>query len=328
MIWVTWRQQRLQLLFGVGVLVVLLAFLVPTGFNIWSAFRSTGLAHCLALPGRDCGNFSHLFQSRYNGLAFTIPLFLILPAMIGVFWGAPLVARELEQGTHRLAWTQTVTRTRWAWTKIAMVLVATLAGTTVISWVVSWWSSPLVAASDSRFNFGVFDLRGIVPVAYALFALALGVAAGTVIRRVLPAMGATIAGYVAVRLGVEFGLRPHFAAAKTISYSFFGVYPRSGLGDWIRSTNTVDRAGHILARGEVINTMMLSKHCPTLPRPGALFDPTAVQACVQRVGLHIVSTYQPGNRYWTFQGIESAIFVALAIGLLVFSVWFVRRRIV
>ena len=96
------------------------------------------------------------------------------------------------------------------------------------------------------------------------------------------AMGATIAGYLAVRLGVEFGLRRHFATPKTISYWFFGVYPRSGLGDWILSTNTVDRAGHVLAQGEVINTMMLSRNCPNLSPHGALPNPSAMQACVRR----------------------------------------------
>jgi hypothetical protein len=330
MMWVTWRQHRTQLLFGMAVLAVLLAFLLRTGLEIASTFRSSGLAHCLSFSGRDCSGISDAFTGRYSSLQFTIPLFLILPALIGVFWGAPLVAREVEQGTHRVAWTQGVTRTRWAWNKIVVLTAATMAGAAAVTWAVSWWSRPLVAsANNDRFSLGIFDLRGLVPVAYAVFALALGVAAGTVIRRVVPAMGATIAAYAAVRLPVEVWVRPHLAAAKTLSYQFdLSKGPtRSLSGAWVLSTKTVDGAGRVLGNGEVLNFNILAQRCPAIPSPPTLPGPSVVEACVRHIGLHIVSTYQPANRYWTFQGIESAIFAALAAVLLVFSVWFVRRRI-
>src|SRR5262249_62289149 len=106
---------------------------------------------------------------------------------------------------------------------------------------------PLVTASDNRFSLGVFDLRGIVPVGYAPFARAVGVAAGTVIRRTVPAMATSVAVYAAVRAAVEIWLRPHFARPRTLSYLFFGESPRSGLGDWVLSARTVDGAGHVLA---------------------------------------------------------------------------------
>jgi hypothetical protein len=343
MIWVTWRQHRMQLLFGMGVVALLLAFLLPTGFGIWSTFRSTGLANCLSTVGRDCGDVGDLFSNRYNGYAFIAPLFLVLPALLGAFWGAPLVAREVEQGTYRLAWTQSVTRARWTWTKIVVLGVATVLASAVLAWVLSWWSRPLVAPSNNRFNLGIFDLRGIVPVAYALFAVAVGIAAGTVIRRVVPSMGATLGAYLAVRLPVEFWLRPHFAAAKTYSYPFFARDPRAGLGDWVLSTKTVDASGHFLANGQQLNSAFLSRYCPSLsfpgtggalpvPGPGVAapkgaggFDP--LMACARKIGIRISVAYQPGSRYWLFQGIETAIFVALALGLIAFSVWFVRRRL-
>jgi len=137
MIWLTWRQHRLQLLFGSAVLAAIAAFLLLTGFGIASTFRSSGLASCLSVPGRDCGNIQNLFSNRYTGLQFTIPLFLILPALVGVFWGAPLLAREVEQRTHRLAWTQGVSRMRWAGTKVSTLVVATVLGAAVLSAMVS-----------------------------------------------------------------------------------------------------------------------------------------------------------------------------------------------
>jgi hypothetical protein len=327
MIWLTWRQHRAQLLFGAATLAVIAAFLLPSGFGIWHTFRSSGVAGCLALPGRDCGDVANAFTNRYSSLQFTIPLFLVLPALLGVFWGAPLVAREAEQGTHRLAWTQSVTRLRWMSTKLIGLIAATVVGSAVLTFLLSWWSRPLVTASDDRFNFGIFDLRGIVPVAYALFALAVGVAAGVLIRRTVAAMGATIGAYAAVRVAIEIWARPHYESAKTITYSFFGPWFRPGKGDWILSTRTVDGAGHLFSRGPGIDLGALAPRCPgLLPANQGLPAKSDVIACVRRLGLQVQATYQPGNRYWPFQGIESAIFVALSVGLLVFSVWWVRRR--
>jgi hypothetical protein len=328
MIWLTWRQHRLQLLYGAAVLAILTGFLLSTGFGIASAFRSSGLAQCLAVPGRDCEELRGIFNPRYSGLWFTIPLFLIVPAMVGVFWGAPLVAREVEQGTHRLAWTQGIGRIRWAGTKVGALAATTVVGTALLAWILSWWSRPFVGAADDRFSLGVFDLRGIVPVAYALFALATGVAAGTLIRRTVPAMAATLGFYAAVRVGVEFWLRPHFASPSTLSYPLLGTSPRSGLGDWVLSTKTFDGAGHFLANGQVLDFNVIGPRCPGLVPAGAgLPDKSAVQACIHQLGLHVQAIYQPGSRYWTFQGIESAIFVALTVGLVGLSLWWVRDRI-
>jgi len=326
MIWLTWRQHRTQLLAGAAALTLLAAFLLPTGSGIASTFRDSGLADCLAVPGRDCDDLTNLFDDRYSNLQFTIPLFLVLPALVGIFWGAPLVAREVEQGTHRLAWTQGVSRLQWTVTKVLTLAGATAVGAALLSWLLSWWSRPFVAVYDDRFSLGVFDLRGIVPVAYAVFALAVGVAAGTLIRRTVPAMAATVGVYAAVRLAVELWVRPHFASPRTLTYPLFGSSPRSGLGDWILSTRTLDGAGHVLAQGESLNLGVLGPRCPGLiPAGGGLPDKAAVQACIQQTGLHVQVTYQPGDRYWLFQGLETGIFGFLALVLLAASIWWVRR---
>jgi hypothetical protein len=329
MIWLTWRQHRLQVLCGAALLALLAALMIPSGFAIGSVFRSSGLAGCLSVPGRNCADQAALFTPRYSGLWFTIPLFLVLPALIGVFWGAPLVAREVEQGTHRLAWTQGVSRLRWASTKLVAFVTATVLGVGLLAWLVSWWSQYFVAASDDRLSPGVFDLRGIVPVAYALFALAVGVAAGVLIRRTIPAMVASLGAYAGIRLAVELWLRPRFASPRTLSYPFFAkTYPRSGLGDWILSTKTLDRAGHLLARGASLDFNVLAPRCPGLiPQPGSMPSQSALQACIHRIGLHVQATYQPGTRFWAFQGIETAIFAVLAFGLLGFSLWWIRARL-
>jgi hypothetical protein len=326
MIWLTWRQHRMQLLAGTLVLTLVGLPLLLSRPGIAAAFHSSGLADCLAVPGRDCGPMLYPFTNRYSNLQFLIPLFLVLPALVGVFWGAPLVARELEQGTHQLAWTQGVSRLRWTATKAGALAAVTVLGAGLITGLLSWWSRPFVTASDNRFALGVFGLRGIVPVGYALFALAAGVAAGAVIRRTVPAMAATVAVYAAVRAVVEVWLRPHFARPRTLSYPFFGESPRSGLGDWVLSTRTMDASGHLLANGDSLNLELLAPRCPgLLPANHALPPPDVVQSCIQRLGLHVQATYQPGDRYWQFQAVETAIFVSLALMLLGFSIRWIRR---
>ena len=226
-IWVTWRQHRAQALatlIGLGAIGV---FLLITGPRIASAFQE--LHACLAVPGQNCGFLHESFDQRFNGLRFVIPVFMVVPLLLGVFLGAPLIAREVEQGTHRLAWTQSVTRGRWATTKIGLVAAFTHRGAGLFAWMVTIWSSPLVAAADDRFGFGVFDLRGIVPIAYALFAFALGTAVGASIRKTLPAMAITLGVFAAVRIVVELFLRPRYLPTQTISYPFVQNSPRAGL---------------------------------------------------------------------------------------------------
>ena len=133
-----------------------------------------------------------------------------------MFWGAPLVARELESGTYRLAWTQSVTRRRWLSVRVALVGVAALAVAGLASWLVSWWFAPLDAVNLNRFDPSVFTTRGVVAIGYAGFAFALGVAAGALTRRTLPAMAATLLGFVAARIAFTFWVRPHLLAPKDV----------------------------------------------------------------------------------------------------------------
>ena len=117
-------------------------------------------------------------------------------------------------------------------------------------------------------------------------------------------------------------------AARTQAYSFFGVAPRRQLGDWALSRTTVDAAGRVLSAGRSLDLNVLASRCPGLiPSPGALPDPTKVNECGQRIGLHIQEVYQPGSRFWAFQGIEAAIFVGLAAALIAVTFWLVRRRV-
>ena len=227
MTWLAWRQFRanavLAILFTVAVVIVLVA-------------TRGHIAH-IGDPDK--------LSTGYKSLRLLGTALIGIPAFIGAFWGAPLLAHELETGTHRLAWTQTVTRRRWLATKLAVTSLAAVAITATFSLVFTWWSLPLDRFFGNRIGTANFGQRGVVPIAYAVFALALGTLAGTMIRRTLPAMAATLAGFLAARFAFQTFVRSHLLETVTVTLpnNLFGQRegnPTTG-GGWIISSKTVDR---------------------------------------------------------------------------------------
>jgi ABC-type transport system involved in multi-copper enzyme maturation permease subunit len=320
MIWLVWRQHRKQLLFAGAALMVLGAFFVGTGLPIHHRFERAGLPECLPQavqadvaidltgPGPAptdvdeatlaigrCVDAARDFFGDHQNVILAGLLLLILPMLAGMFWGAPLIAREIEHGTHRLVWTQGVSRLRWAAAKIGLVSLAVLVITAIYAGMLTWWISPVIVTSGQRFAYVFFDIHGIVVFGYALFALALGVFAGAVTGRLLSAMAATVVGFVGVRLLVMLVARTRYLPTETRRLSDLGTdysQLRNDLvGDWIVAAPPVD------------------VQVALTPGAGELL------------------IVHPVRHFWVFQAIETGIFVALAIGLLAASIYWVRRRI-
>lgn len=329
MIWLTWRQHRKQALFTLVGLLVLAALIVPTGLMMRHAFADKGLDACVRalgnaemVPGSSeaCNTAFRQFNSQFGTFRTVGVLFLVLPLLVGLFWGAPLIAREVEQGTHRLVWTQGISRRHWALVKFGFVGAATLALAVVYGLGTSWWLAPLSqAGQQGRFNVFFFDMQGLVPIGYTLFAVALGILAGTIWHKVLPAMGVTLAGFVGLRIALTTLARPHYLPAKTLTYPIQGtaLQPNPTLSDWIMSFGVRDASGKLVAANAQIA-------CP----PGAT-GPGGVGTCGADLGLgpgaYNWQLYQPGDRFWLFQGIETGIFVALAALLLYLAIRRIRR---
>jgi hypothetical protein len=321
MIWMTWRQFRSGALVSLGLFLVLAAVLGYTGPHLVHLYQQSGITACQS-SGGDCGPLIDAFTAHYPVLHNLSALVLILPLIVGVFSGAPLLARELETGTHKVAWMQTVSRSRWLTTKILIVGVGSVALTALFTVAIGWWFSPLDTVNANRFNPTNFDERGLVPIAYAAFAFTLGLVLGVIIRRSLPAMAATLLVFVAVRFLIEDYVRPHFATAlQVISPVGFrvdstAIHPN----DWVVATRTVNAAGHTIPadRG------FLRTQCAI---PDGDFSRTSLQTCAQRLGIHTISTVQPAHRYWGFQLWEAAIFIALAIVLTLVTYWWTRTKI-
>jgi hypothetical protein len=330
MIWLTWRQHRKQLLFAVVGLAVLAALMIPTGRQMHRAFVDIGLADCLTKLGRseyldvattaDCGGIANRFNTRFSGLTFLGVLFVFLPLLVGLFFGAPLVAREVEHGTHRLVWTQGVTRLRWATVKFGLVVGSALAVAVAYAFLVTWWLEPLSRAAGGRFAYLFFDVQGVAPVGYTVFAVSLGIFAGTMWRRVLPAMAVTLVGFLGLRLAVEILARPNFLSARVRTYPVSGTQlSNHWLGDWVTSRGVHEAGGKLIASDSQVL-------CG--PGPGPAEAPQAADPCAQYgVGAYNQEIYQPAERFWLFQYIETGLFVALAALLLFLAIRQIRRRI-
>jgi hypothetical protein len=329
--WLVWRQHRNQAYIAAAALAAFAVLLLITGRQMASQYQSA-LTTCAA--SHSCGNLANTLTLGGPVLSLLVTLTLVVPCLFGVFWGAPLVARELETGTNQYAWTQGITRTRWLTAKIGWILLAAAAWGGAISALVTWWSSPVNALKQQNFQPGQFDIQGIVPVGYALFAVALGITAGTLLRRTLPAMAITLAVFTVLRLVIGQDLRSHYLTAVTKTYSFLqhAFLPRGSY--WLVSSGVVTPTGQMLtssSTGVGPNVTVNGVQLPTGSLPSAcrtlMFqNPLQFGSCMATRGYHVLITYQPASRYWAFQGIETGIFVLLAAALVMVTALAVRRR--
>ena len=256
MIWLSWRQARASLVTAAAAVCAVVAVVLVTGPRLADLARRSSSVYD-ALTGTDRTLF-------YAGIA----LVALTPGMVGAFWGAPLIARELEAGTHRLAWTQSVTRSRWLTGKMVVITAAAAAAVAAVSLSVTWWSAPLDGATSathgalpSRLTPISFAMRGVAPVGYVVLAVVLGLAVGAVLRRTLPAMALTLALYLIVQIVVPVWVRPHLIPPVTATLSFsqatldgISLDPQGTLSitlhtanrdDWVLSNDTIDARGAI-----------------------------------------------------------------------------------
>jgi hypothetical protein len=312
-IWVTWRQQRTETVIAGLVLVLAAAVLVPTGLHMASVYDSEGLASCIADQGGRCGLAVGSFDSRFEHLGGLISWFNLIPGLLGILLAAPFVL-ELEQGTFRLAWTQSITRRRWLTTKLGLIGLGTLAAALALTALMTWWRAPLDHL-HGRMETNVFDFEGIVPFAYTLFAVALVIAFGVLLRRTVLAIGLGFVGYLALRLVIQTWVRQDYVAPIRKVWPFGQPGPAGVDSAWMLQAAPSDRFGHQLS-----NVDLIVATCARGPK-------TAIASCAHTHGLYNLAVYQPASRFWLFQGIESAIFGGLALALLTFAVLWVHKRL-
>jgi hypothetical protein len=339
MIRFAWLRFRTQAAVGAGVLAVAAIALAVTGLQLAHSYDA---AVALCKQQGNCAEMlnsgalnSFPSQGDLNAANSLNALGLVVPALIGMFWGAPLAAREFETGTFRLVWTQGVTRTHWLAAKLAIAGLAAIAAGELFSLMVEWWSRPIHKAQMAGGLASGISHSGITPIGYAAFGFALGVTCGFFIRRTLPAMAVTLAVYAAVMIAFPVWVRPHlippvqatsaFTPASAMNMNMTGGNNNPALllqtaqrpsmpGAWVLSSQVVTQAG---------------RPVNSVPAKACADNPSAAQsqACstyIESLHLRQTVTYQPASRYWDFQWIETGIYLALALILAGFCFWWIR----
>ncbi len=321
MAWVTWRQHRPTLISVPAVLGAVAVFLWIAGLKIHHDYAA--LTACHPFTSTACQTLNSSFNSSDWTIGNTINILLLLaPALIGAFAGAPVLARELEAGTFRYAWTQGFGRERWTIAKLALLAVAITAAAGAFSQVFAWFFQPFLAQEDlTVLSATVFDTRGIAFAAWTLAAFSIGACTGMLIRRIIPAMAVTLGAYLGLDLLTWLFLRPHYPLALVTSNpSIAGGGPFNVKDPWVLSTWWTGPGGRP-ANQSVVN--QVRGLFPPHGAPGV--RETLAQAFAQH-GITQWWRYIPVSRFWPMQFVEGGWLLALSVLLVAATVWLVRRR--
>ncbi|MGL5851056.1 MAG: ABC transporter permease subunit [Phycicoccus sp.] len=328
MIWLAWRQFRTPAVVALSALALVAIYLIHLGSEI-RGFHDLRIADC---AGEACHLARMDMRATFSDAASVMTVMLIaVPGLIGAFWGAPLVAQELEQRTDALVWNQSITRTRWLAVKLAVVGLAAAAVTGLFSLMLTWSVSPYDDVVGERFAALSFSSRNVVPIGYALLALVLGTMVGIVARRTLPAMAITLVVFAGVQLLVPSAVREHLMPPVTKTVNIDADVLAGGVGMNLDEDDTFDIQGYA-ANGtwalqfsspiyKPDSTPYRGQDAAPCLIPG---DRAAGDACTAAQNLHFQHTYQPGDRYWTFQWIELTAFLGLSV--ILGALGFVRLR--
>jgi hypothetical protein len=333
MIWLTWRQFRIQAVAGLVVLAAVAAFYAATGPGLAHLADTSGFASCTAA----CADAARVFHAEamtgltgklYYAAGFA---FFLAPALIGVFWGAPLIAREFEQGTQRLIWTQSVSRGRWLAIKLGGVALAAMAVTGLMSLAVTWWAGDLDRAGDPRVQPLIYATRGVVPIGYAALAFVLGVTVGALLRRTVPAMAVTLVLVVAAQIAAPFLLREHLVTPVVVTRALPGdavdhlmihgtgdmeVYgPDPATPSWVIRNDSLSPSGRVFTGPVDWNAC------------GPRADRSACPRWLDSQHLTQRLSYIPETRFWTLQWRELGVLVVISMALAAFCGWWIRRRV-
>lgn len=328
MIWVAWRQQRVQILVSVGLVALVALALVVMRFAVTGELARLGIAGCWQ-TAEGCyapGLEKIVTRYEFGNTAYHF-LGLVLPAVLGVFVGAPMFAREIEQGTHIFSLTQSVSRARWWTTKALVGGLPVVAAVTGLGLLAGWARQPLVWLVPGRLFTPRFETEGLALGAYMLLAVSVGAVLGLWLRNTLAAMAVTLVVYVAVVTGLASTARIHYAPPVQ-HVERFTTMPSYPLGDgWL-----IDQ-GYLNADGERVEAAyhecMLRQARQTMRGEGWAIDgPWPFETCYREAGaVEYLLIYHPADRYWRFQATEAGLAGLMSLGVLSTGALAVRRRL-
>jgi len=327
---VTWRQHRI----GLAGVVVLLGAL---GFWLWTAGTSLHQAYTAAIACHPASlaacqglvnNFNAAAENHFMGSKGAAGILLqLLPALIGAFAGAPVLARELETGTFRYTWTQGFGRWRWALAKLLLLAVVLAAASAAFGALVSWYYQPLYDTGHQALGFventpfgDLFSLRTVTFPAWTLAAFTIGALVGMLIRRVVPAIVVTLAVYAGLAFTAASFLREHYLTplvSGNLNFALPGANTAWDISQWSTKDGRFAFAGNP-------PISLVNQYCSTYS--SGKVGPLGFAPCLAQHGYVQWTSYQPASRFWAFQWIEGGWLLALSALLIAVTIWLVRRR--
>ncbi len=338
--WVVWRQHRRQF-FVMGIILVLYAAVaLPLGWHLWHLYR--GAVAACGQATETCVEV-HLTvthsawsatpnPNQNDGTGLLALLILAVPALLGVFLGVPLLAREYQAGTNLLVWTRSISRRAWLTDKLTWVLVATAGFAAAFTALTMWWSRAGDSLYLDRFASPMFSIQGMAPIGYAVLAVAIGITLGAWLKRGLLAAGLTLGLVLALEITVAQAVRPHYLAPVTkniVTTRLDAGVPSPGPDTWVLNGTIVNRQGAVLDWTHPPKACIVQANSPppqSFPVGGTQGSPPVSMPCLVAQGFHYRVTYQPASRYWDFQAIETALYLAMTAAALAVTYRLVLRR--
>jgi hypothetical protein len=318
-IWVGWRQQRTETLIAAAVVAVLAVVAVPIGLHMASVYSHDGLSGCTGgiSPGSACGTAVPSFMFRFNAVNILFTWSTLLAPLAALLLAAPFVL-DLDSGTYRLFWTQSITRRHWTVVKLGMAVASAVVVALLLSILAGWARAPLDHL-NGRMASNTYDAEGVVPVAYALFTLGVAVALGAVWRRTVPALLAAFVLYVAMRTFMDSWLRNHLLHATTAIWRVGSAGPKLSLDhDLVISQYLSDRHGHPIPGANEV----------CVSAAGGLPHTSTARLCVSPNSHdYMKAVYIPASRFWDLQAVEFGIVAGIGILLVLAAGWWTQRRI-
>ena len=317
MIWLSWRQHRTITLISGTLLVAFAALILSTGLPILHEYQQV-VARCGIGPSFDAGSGTCPSDINHVQYAYQLPASVFIaistlaPFILAILIAAPLVAREFEQHTFQLIWTQSATRRQWLLTLVGTIIGGGALVALSLSLLVTWWRVPLDAL-DTRLAPFIFDSEGIAPLGYMTFALMAGITAGAYLRRTVPAIAVTIISVIVARIGLavlRYIVMPPLRYTVEIGGgNSNNVDPTHG--GWNMGNGYIDRVGNIIPYSAINATCS---------------PPQDYTQCLHNHGWLFYELYQPASRFWSMQAVEFGSFLVLAAILFVATYWRIVRH--
>ena len=336
--WVTWRQHRAAMAGAAAFLGAIAVYLAITGHHIHQAYGALAAAGCpqadaiqpgsvVPVASAACQSLTQAFLSFYgatsgpvgaSGLnAQSVPfLLLAVPVLLGAFTGAPLLARELESGTFRFAWTQGAGRLRLAAARLIPLAVLLTAAAYSLSALFSWYFTPFLRFGNTgRYPMQLFGNLGVDFAAWALFSFTLAAFLGVLLRRAVAATALSLTVATVLDVVTMMVLRQHLITPATVS----GAGP-AGTGGWVLGNWFTNPGGAQVSATIADNLFAQSQggHVGLLPQ--------AVSTWAAQNHYTQWWSYQPAARWWQLQLTEGAWLLVASLLLITATILLIRRR--